>query len=76
MNELLSKMLNRRIDIFCGGSSSLRGKVVKVEGGLLHLKDDDEQMCHVAIDKIVVVWEARDESEHRAGFVPQITENR
>ncbi len=76
MNELLSQMVNRQIDIFCGGSSSLRGKVIKVEGGLLHLKDHDEQMCYVSIDKIVVVWEARDESEHRAGFIPRTVENR
>jgi hypothetical protein len=26
--------------------------------------------CYVAVDKILVVWEARDD-EHRAGFVPQ-----
>jgi hypothetical protein len=68
MQEFLSRMIGRKIDIFCGGASSLRGEVVKVEGGVLHLKDDDQMMCYVAIDKIAVVWEARD-SEHRAGFV-------
>ncbi len=68
MQEFLSRMIGRKIDIFCGGASSLRGEVVKVEGGVLHLKDDDHQMCFVAIDKIAVVWEAR-EDEKRAGFV-------
>ncbi|HEY6189636.1 MAG TPA: MM0924 family protein [Pyrinomonadaceae bacterium] len=68
MQEFLSRMIGRKIDIFCGGASSLRGEVVKVEGGVLHLKDDDQMMCYVAIDKIAVVWEARD-PEHRAGFV-------
>jgi len=68
MQEFLSRMIGRKIDIFCGGASSLRGEVVKVEGGVLHLRDDDQLMCYVAIDKIAVVWEARD-SEHRAGFV-------
>jgi hypothetical protein len=68
MQEFLSRMIGRKIDIFCGGASSLRGEVVKVEGGVLHLKDDDQMMCYVAIDKIAVVWEARD-AEHRAGFV-------
>ena len=76
MNELLSQMINRQIDIFCGGSSSLRGKVMKVESGLLHLKDQDGKMSYVAVDKIVVVWEARDDNEHRAGFLPRVTENR
>jgi len=68
MQELLSKMVGRKVDIFCGGASSLRGKVVKVEGGVLHLKDEEGQMSYVAIDKIFVMWEARDD-EHRAGFV-------
>jgi hypothetical protein len=68
MKEFLSKMVGRKIDIFCGGASSLRGEVVKVEGGVLQLKDDDGQMCYVAIEKIAVVWEAR-EDEKRAGFV-------
>ncbi len=67
MQDFLSKMMGRRVDIFCGSSSSLRGEVVKAEGGVLHLKDEDG-MCYVAIDKITVVWEAR-EHEHRAGFV-------
>jgi hypothetical protein len=41
---------------------------MKVEEGVLHLKDSDDKTCFVALDKIVVVWEAKDE-EHRAGFV-------
>ncbi|MFN2454384.1 MAG: MM0924 family protein [Pyrinomonadaceae bacterium] len=67
MQEFLSKMIGQRVDIFCGGASSLRGEIVKVEGGVLHLKNE-EQLCYVAVDKITVVWEAR-EHEHRAGFV-------
>ena len=69
MREFLAKMIGRRVDIFCGGASSLRGEIVKVEEDVLHLKDNDGKMCYVAINKIVVVWDARDE-EHRAGFVP------
>ncbi len=68
MNEFLSRMIGRKVDILCSGASSLRGEVLKVEAGVLHLKDDNDLMCYVAIDKIAVVWEARD-SEHRAGFV-------
>ncbi len=68
MQELLSKMIGQRLDVLCRGASSLRGEVIKVEDGVLHLKDSDEKMCFVAIDKILVVWHARDE-EHRAGFV-------
>ena len=71
MQEFLAKMIGRKIDVYCGGASSLRGEVVKIEDGVLHLKDSDDKLCYVAIDKIVVVWDARD-LEHRAGFVPSI----
>ena len=48
----------------------MRGEVLKVEMGVLHLRDDEGHLCYVAIDKVVVVWEARDDN-HRAGFMPQ-----
>ena len=69
MNELLSNMIGKKIDLYCGGGSSLRGEVVKVVDGVLHLRDSDQRMTFVNIEKIHVVWEARDD-EHRAGFVP------
>jgi hypothetical protein len=68
MKELLTKMIGKKIDVYCGGASSLRGQVMKVEDGVLHLKNSDEKTCYVAVDKIMVVWEARDE-DHKAGFV-------
>lgn len=71
MQEFLSKFVGRKVDIFCGGASSLRGDILKVEGGVLHLKDDDGQLCYVAIDRIAVVWEARDEG-NRAGFISKL----
>jgi hypothetical protein len=68
MEEFLTKMIGRTLDVYCGGSASLRGEVLKVESGLLYLKDDAEQLCYIVVEKIIVVWESR-ESEHRAGFV-------
>jgi hypothetical protein len=68
MENLLAKMLGKKIDIFCGGASSLRGEVMKVGDGVVELKDQDDRTVYVAIDKIMVVWEAKD-LEHRAGFV-------
>ncbi len=73
MERFLAGFIGKKLDVYCGGASSLRGEVLKVEDGLLHLKDNDGKICFVAIDKIVVVWEAR-EDEHRAGFVPQNAE--
>ena len=69
MRELLLKMVGKKLDLFCGGASSLRGKVVKVEGGVLHLRDDEKQTCYVAIAHIVAVWEVREDRETRPGFV-------
>ncbi len=69
MQEFLSRMIGKKIDLRCGAASTLRGEVVKVDKGVLHLRETDQKMCFIAIDKIVVVWEASDE-EHRAGFVP------
>ena len=71
MQEFLSKMIGRKVDVYCGGASSLRGDIVKIEDGVLHLRDSENKLCYVAIDKIVVVWDGKDE-EHRAGFVSNI----
>jgi hypothetical protein len=68
MEDLLAKFIGKKIDVYCGGASSLRGEVLTVERGVLHLRDDDGKSCYVSVDKVVVVWEARDD-EHRAGFV-------
>ena len=70
MKELLSKMVGQEVDVVCTGTSSLRGKVVKVEGDVLHLKDDDDSVCYVSIDKIIAVWEKRDK-DRQSGFVSQ-----
>ena len=69
MEDFLSKFIGKNIDVYCGGASSVRGEVLKVEMGVLHLRDVEGHPCYVAIDKIIVVWEARDDN-HKAGFVP------
>ena len=68
MQELLSKLIDKEVDIVCAGASSLRGRVVKVGDGVLQLKDDDGEVCYIAIDKIVAVWERRDRDRH-PGFI-------
>lgn len=68
MHELLFKMIGQEIDVVCIGSTSLRGKVINVEDGVLHLQDDENETCYVAIDKIVTVWEKRDR-DRQPGFV-------
>ncbi|MGZ8848117.1 MAG: MM0924 family protein [Pyrinomonadaceae bacterium] len=68
MNELLSKLIDHEVDVVCTGTSSLRGKIVKVEEGVLYLKDEDDKVCYVAVDKIVAVWEKIDKDRH-PGFI-------
>jgi hypothetical protein len=68
MRELLSRMIDREVDVVCTGTSSLRGKIVKVDDGVVQLKDEDDNVCYVAIDKIIAVWEKRDRDRH-PGFV-------
>lgn len=68
MQELIAKMVGKKLDVFCGGVANLRGKVVKVDSGVLHLVGEDDQMFYVAIEKIVVVNEIRT-SDQRAGFL-------
>ena len=73
MKDLLSNMIGKKIDLYCGGGSSLRGEVVKVVDGVLHLRDSEQRMTFVNTEKIHVVWEAR-EDDHRAGFMPGTNE--
>lgn len=72
MKDFLAKMIGRKVDIFCGGAASLRGEIMKVEDGVLHLKDQDRRLCYVAIEKISIVWDARDEDHRGAGFMPPL----
>ena len=69
MESFLSRFIGKKIDVYCGGSASMRGDVIKVESGVLHLRDTESKSCYIAIDKIIVVWEAKDDT-HRAGFMP------
>ena len=69
MQDFLAKLIGKKIDIFCDGALSLRGEVLKVEAGVLHLRDDEGKHCYIAVDKINVIWEASHD-EHRAGFMP------
>ena len=57
MEDFLSRFIGKKIDVYCGGASSVRGEVLKVEMGVLHLRDDDGKKCYVAVDKIVAALE-------------------
>ena len=71
MQDVLARLIGKKVDLHCGSASSLRGEVIRVEGSVLHLKDKDDKICFIAIDKIVAVWEVTDE-DHQAGFVSKL----
>ena len=68
MQDLLTKLIGKEIDVVCSGAASLCGKVVNVEDAVLQIEDEDGQIGYVSIDKIVAVWEKRDKDRH-PGFV-------
>jgi hypothetical protein len=68
MQDLLTKMIGKEVDVACSGAASLRGKVVNVEDSVLQIEDENGQIGYIAIDKIVAVWEKRDKDRH-PGFV-------
>jgi len=70
MEEFLKTLMGKRIDAFCGAAYGVAGEIVKVENGVLHLKDDDGEVCYVAIDKVVAVKEKHDK-DRQSGFVFQ-----
>lgn len=68
MEDFLRTLIGKPIDVFCGGAYSVRGEVISISQGILKLKDEEDEICYVAIDKIVAVWEKRD-PRRQPGFV-------
>ena len=68
MEEFLTQLMGKRIDISCGSTAVVRGDVMAVKDGVLYLRDEDERVAYVAVEKIAIVWEVK---EHltRPGFV-------
>ncbi len=68
MEEFLKQLMGKKIDVSCGTNATFRGEVVDVKGGVLYLRDEEERVAYVAIEKIAVVWEVK-EQQTRPGFV-------
>ena len=68
MEEFLNQLMGKQIDISCGANATVRGDVVDVKGGILYLRDEQERVAYVAIEKIAIVWECKD-NQIRPGFV-------
>ena len=68
MEEFLKQLVKKQVDISFGATSTVRGDVVDVKDGILHLRDEDERIAYVSVERIAVVWEVKD-SQSRPGFV-------
>ena len=68
MEELLKQLMGKKIDITCGTNATFRGDVIDVTSGVLYLRDEDEKVAYVAIDKVAVVYEVK-EPQSRPGFI-------
>jgi hypothetical protein len=68
MEELLRSLLGKKIDVSCGTNAAFSGDVVDVKGGVLYLRDEDDKVAYVSIDKIAVIYECK-EHQIRPGFL-------
>ncbi len=68
MEDFLKQLLGKKIDISCGAVSTVRGDVVDVKGGILYLRDEDDRVAYVSIERVAIVWEVK-EQQTRPGFV-------
>jgi len=68
MEEFLRQLMGKQIDISCGAVLTVRGDVVDVKDGILYLRDEDDRVAYVAINKIAIIWEVK-EHHNRPGFM-------
>ncbi|HNQ15297.1 MAG TPA: MM0924 family protein [Pyrinomonadaceae bacterium] len=68
MEDFLKQLMGKRVDVSCGASAAFRGDVIDVKNGVLFLRDDDENVAYIVVEKIAVITEVRENSS-RPGFV-------
>ncbi len=66
MKNLLESLIGKEIDIHCG-TSTFRGKILKVAGSVLQI-EKEEVVCYLNIDKIVAVWDSQERKGKAPGF--------
>ena len=68
MEELIKGMIGKKIDVSCEAASVFRGDVTEVKSGVLILKDEDEKVVYIAINRIAAIYECGD-TQSRPGFI-------
>jgi len=68
MEDFLKQLMGKEVDVSCGTSAVVRGSVVDVKEGILYLRDEEDKVAYVVVDKVAFVWEVTSQ-EPRAGFM-------
>jgi len=68
MEELLKQLVGRKIDVSCGVSIVYQGEALEVKNGVLHLRNEDDKVVFIAIEKIAAICECKD-LPLRPGFI-------
>lgn len=61
-------LIGRKIEVICGASLGFRGEALKVESGVLTLRDEDEKVSFIAVKRITAVNEVVHPNT-RPGFI-------
>lgn len=64
----MKSLRGKKIDVTCGTNATFSGDVVDVKSGVLYLRDEENEVAYVAIDKIAVIYEVKDHHS-RPGFI-------
>ncbi len=68
MEELLKQLMGKKVDITCGSNAAFRGDVMDVKNGVLFLRDEEDKVAYVSVNKIAVIYECK-EPTIRPGFI-------
>lgn len=68
MEELLKQLMGKKVDIACATNATFCGEVVDIKDGILYLRDENERVAYIAVEKIAIIWEVK-EPPSRPGFV-------
>lgn len=68
MEEFLKQLMGKEIDVSCGANATVRGDVVDVKNGVLYMRDEQDRVAYISIEKIAVIWEVKPHTS-RPGFV-------
>ena len=68
MEDFLKQLMGKKIDVAYGTSATVRGDVIDVKDGVLFLRDEEDKVAYVAVGRIAVIWEVK-EQQTRPGFV-------